>query len=73
MARWEVAAVVAPQMGRGAYRKLSESGIEVLGARGRTVADIAEQARRGSLWSARLEEVGCHGHAHGHGEGGCRS
>jgi predicted Fe-Mo cluster-binding NifX family protein len=73
MARWGVEAVVASQLGRGAFRKLTESGIEVLAAQGRTVADIAEQARRGSLRSARLEEVGCHGHAQGEGHGGCHS
>ena len=73
MARWGVEAVVAPRLGRGAFRKLTESGIEVLAARGRTVADIAEEARRGSLRSARLEEVGCHGHTHERGSGGCHS
>ena len=43
------------------------------GPGGRTVADIEDEARRGSLGSARLEEVGCHGHAHGRGEGCGRS
>jgi len=73
MARWKGETVVAPQLGRGAFRTLTRSGIEVLAARGHMVADIAEQARRGSLRSARLEEVGCHGHAQSEGHGGCHS
>jgi predicted Fe-Mo cluster-binding NifX family protein len=73
MARWRVEAVVAQPPGRGLSRKLTESGIEVLAARDRTVVDTAKEARQGTLEATRLEEVGCHGHAHGHGQGGCPS
>jgi hypothetical protein len=61
--------VVASHLGRGAARKRIDSRVQVLAALGGTVGEIAETNAPGIPGSARLEEIGCHAHAHGQGGG----
>jgi predicted Fe-Mo cluster-binding NifX family protein len=56
-----VGAVVAVQVGRGALRRLAETGVRVLAAKSRVVADIVREAREGSLRPVLEQDVACHG------------
>jgi predicted Fe-Mo cluster-binding NifX family protein len=58
--------VVANRVGRGALQTLSEAGITVLASEGRTVARVIEEARRGLLRPASVDQVRCGGSQCGH-------
>jgi predicted Fe-Mo cluster-binding NifX family protein len=65
-------AVAARGMGRGAMASLARSGLKLFVARGDTVSDIVEAARRGDLRQAGDGDLSCGGH-HQHGASGCGS
>jgi len=70
----KIDAVICAKIGRGAYRSLSDAGVDVLLSEPETVSGLVQAARDGRLRPASSEEVG-RGCGCGHTEShrGCRS